>query len=59
MKFSIEIETENEAFKLNTQREIARILQQLADRLRRERVDNGKLLDINGNSVGTFWTTEE
>lgn len=56
MMFTLRIETGNTAFGENitdNQREIARILRDLADRLEQGE-DCGWLMDANGNKVGTF-----
>lgn len=51
--FKIEIETGNAAFEDDRNMELARILRQIAERL--ENGENaGRVLDINGNKVGSF-----
>ena len=54
--FTLEIETENAAFEKTPGREIARVLRRLADRLEGgfACADGGKLMDVNGNSVGNW-----
>lgn len=59
--FKFEIETENAAFKYGAAGEIRRILDDVVDRVgevvENGRSDSGKLIDTNGNSVGT-WAVE-
>ena len=57
--FKIEIETGNAAFEDdNRNYELARILRQIAERL--ENGENaGRVLDINGNKVGSFEIEED
>ncbi len=56
--FTLKIETDNEAFADgNGGAEVGRILRRLADLIKDERlvlVDGGKLMDVNGNSVGEW-----
>jgi hypothetical protein len=53
LKFSIEIEVENDAFTgTNREPEIARILVDLASNVYKGKIVN-RLKDINGNLVGT------
>jgi len=55
--FTLEIETENAAFKDNLPSyEIARILRVLATRIEGSITVDGDLHDVNGNLVGK-WTT--
>jgi hypothetical protein len=54
---SLNIETDNDAFQGNEAEEVARILENLAARLRSEgALPSGfwSLLDLNGNRVGLF-----
>lgn len=51
--FKIEIETGNAAFEDDRNMELARILRQIAERLENGE-DAGRVLDINGNKVGSF-----
>ena len=50
MKITIEIETDNAAFENPS--EVKRILKAWLNR-GHHKLDDGKLMDINGNSVGT------
>jgi hypothetical protein len=50
--FTLKIDTDNAAFE-DGSLEVARILEHTAKRLRDGRTD-GKLLDINGNTVGEY-----
>jgi hypothetical protein len=57
--FKIEIETGNAAFEDdNRNYELARILRQIAERLESGE-DAGRVLDINGNKVGSFEMEED
>ena len=56
--FNLNLETENDAFKRRPLAEIARILRETADRVANG-TDEGKIRDLNGNTVGTFTYTEE
>lgn len=51
--FSLAIKTDNAAFGEYAQDEVARILREAAYAVLARR-QNGVLLDINGNTVGTF-----
>lgn len=51
--FTLTIETDNAAFTDDAAREVARILRQLAKKLE-DGKDSGKVMDLNGNSVGSF-----
>lgn len=48
MKYKIEINCDNQAFELDWEGEVIRILQSLID----SNLSKCKLFDINGNSVG-------
>ena len=51
---TVKIKTGNAAFEDgNLETELARILRQLADKIENGYTE-GKLMDINGNSVGTY-----
>ena len=51
---TITIETDNAAFS-DKAHEVARILRELARRIENRGIDNiSKVMDSNGNSVGTF-----
>ena len=56
--FKIEIETGNAAFEDDRNMELARILRQIAERLENGE-DAGRVLDINGNKVGSFEMEED
>jgi hypothetical protein len=51
--FKLEIETDNAAFD-DPYHEIARILRWAAKRIEATQTDAGRLVDYNGNSVGSF-----
>ena len=52
--FTLKIKTDNAAFVENKGAEVARIMRELAKRIEETEKDNGYVLDINGNTVGTF-----
>ena len=54
----IEIETGNAAFEDDRNMELERILRQIAERLENGE-DAGRVLDINGNKVGSFEMEED
>ena len=56
MEFSLTLDMDNEAFSGAPGLELARILRKLAARVEEldHRVDGGKVLDVNGNSVGKW-----
>lgn len=61
--FRLTIETVNAAFDDAPASEIARILRDLADKLERDGVpmdgrENWRLRDVNGNTVGTAWSSK-
>lgn len=59
MKYVIEIETDNAAFDIRPQDEVARILKELSERLERDVVSPpARLRDINGNTVGSVRITQ-
>lgn len=59
MKITIEIETGNEAMQDGTDviAAIGRKLQRISNAVNIGKVDGGKIMDVNGNSVGT-WEVE-
>jgi len=57
MNLKININLDNAAFE--DEGEISRILRKLADKISYDgRIDGGKIMDVNGNSVGTWEITE-
>jgi hypothetical protein len=53
--FSLTFETDNDAFTGgNRKHELARILRDLAKRIVTEGASEGRIRDINGNTIGTF-----
>jgi hypothetical protein len=59
MIIGIQISTDNDAFRGRPSREVALILEDLARRIRAEGLEEGKLRDKNGNTVGTVTITGE
>lgn len=61
MHIDIHIDLDNAAFEYNPELEVARILRRIADRVSREGLEDhpNKLIDINGNTTGTFEFNEE
>lgn len=60
MKVLIEIDTENDAFKPNPAREVARILHSESQRMKIDGLRKKILQDVNGNVIGfTRITTTE
>ncbi len=57
MKFTLEMECDNEAFEANHAMEISRILQSAIKRIK-SGSDSGPLFDYDGNRVGT-WRIEQ
>ncbi|MDO8472629.1 MAG: hypothetical protein Q7T05_02300 [Dehalococcoidia bacterium] len=55
-KFKLEIVSENEAFR-NGDTEVVRLLRDAANKVERGYRD-GRLMDVNGNTVGEFKFTE-
>lgn len=59
MKMSMRIDSDNAAFEEDSGAvEVARLVRQIADRIDQGERE-GKLLDLNGNTVGEFLVTEE
>lgn len=56
MNFTLSIDCDSDAFAADPTAEIARILRKTAQRLV-SGADSGRLLDVNGNTVGEFTTT--
>lgn len=56
--FQLHFDTSNEAFSDSPAREAARILRKVARRLESGETD-GRIRDVNGNTVGRFDLTEE
>ena len=54
MKFKVEIESGNAAFESFADKETARILRELADRIENTGDNEGVCRDINGNRVGEW-----
>lgn len=54
----VEIETDNAAFERGAARECARILKDIAERLRAGETD-GRCRDVNGNTVGRWSLAKE
>ena len=62
MQFTITIKCDNAAFSPDPEREITRILYDVADRINAKGVHaNGpyRIADLNGNTVGQFEATEQ
>jgi hypothetical protein len=55
--FAIKIDTDNDAFSPASGFEVARILEEIAGKLKNGET-SGKCVDVNGNSVGG-WTLED
>jgi hypothetical protein len=58
VKFTLSIRCDNAAFTENLENEIARILRVVTNRLDRG-IATAKLLDANGNTVGSFALDDE
>ena len=59
-KVTIVINTDNAAFEEDTSGELGRIFRELADEFANGDLrDNGRIYDINGNSVGTYDVVED
>lgn len=53
--FELTFHMENAVFEYgNATREVARILRSVANRIENENILIGKIMDINGNSIGSF-----
>ena len=63
MRYLVEIATDNDAFYPEPGPELARILRKLADRIETaapdELTDAGRLMDYNGNTVGSAALSED
>lgn len=59
--FTLTINTANDAFAVQPEFEVAAILKKLADRLEDgcASTEEGRLLDVNGNTVGSYTFTED
>lgn len=53
MQFTLTMNTDNDAFAADPTAEIARILRKTAQRIVNGTTE-GRVLDVNGNTVGTF-----
>ena len=53
MKFTLEINMDNDIFQGGPERELKRLLEKAGQQIEEGQIF-GKLLDINGNSVGSF-----
>ena len=56
--FELRFHTENACFEGRKALEIVRVLREVADRIESENVLTGRILDINGNSIGLFQKKE-
>ncbi len=56
--FKLKIETKNDAFEDDIQREIIHCLRDVIERLNLVGYDAGNIHDSNGNKVGTFTLTK-
>lgn len=54
IEMELKIKSSNSAFTDNPQEEIARLLRHTANRIE-SGVEEGKLMDVNGNKVGEWW----
>lgn len=54
MDFKLTINMDNAAFEGGGAKELGRILAEVAQRVRRDEELDGKVRDINGNTVGKF-----
>lgn len=54
MAFKLEFETSNDAFEQDMHGEITRILKLVASQVDRGS-SGGRILDVNGNTVGSFY----
>lgn len=52
--FELKFHMENSVFEYGATREVARILRSVANRIENENILIGKIMDINGNSIGSF-----
>lgn len=58
IEMQLEIKSGNEAFSDSPQGEIARLLRHTANKIE-SGVEEGKLMDVNGNKVGMWWVDIE
>lgn len=58
MRFTVEIDSDDEALTTYPTHELSRILREIADRIEDGRTD-GPVRDINGATVGTFALTTD
>lgn len=58
MKYKLEINLDNDAFKPCPNRELQRILREIADILGERHLDDRNILDSNGNTVGKVQVVE-
>lgn len=56
--FTMKFHTDNDAFATDDMVESARILREIADKLEWDGKDSGKVMDVNGNSIGEWSLTE-
>ena len=54
MKFKLNFDCDNEAFGYEPTYEIARILREVADKLKKHNADSGYVHDENGNLIGDY-----
>ena len=58
MEFRVNIDLENNAFTSAPEKAVAKILKEIGDRIKKGYVF-GKVMDVNGNSVGEFEFTTD
>ena len=58
MKLSLDLNSSNAAFEESGEFEVARILRDVADKIERGESD-GRLRDVNGNNVGSWFLETE
>ena len=54
MRFIVEIQCDNAAFADDPTPEVLRLLQQVCKRLEQDGENRGGLVDVNGNSCGSY-----
>ena len=52
--FHLEFDIENDEFVHSKRTAIARVLRRVANKIESEENDSNKIMDINGNSIGSF-----